>query len=250
MSPTPIEAGSGAAGGVRAQGRAAAGPADLAALAAIGGIYAAQGLVGGLAFQGVPTVMRSAGAALNEVALAYLALLPWALKFLWAPWLERYRLPASGARRRSHRIVLPGQCLMAALALLSAVAALQAAALLAFWLAAFGLDAPLAPLLGLSLAIACCMAVGFVALYSYLMDRASPLQAGVDFTLFQCADAMTAALAGAAAGMVAHCLGYGAGIGAAVALALAAAAALPAVARRVAAAESPSPSLSASEVSD
>lgn len=84
-------------------------------MAAIGGIYMAQSVVGGIAFQGVPALMRDSGAQLDQVGLASLAFLPWALKFLWAPLVERYRLPQDRLQRRTRRIVLPGQWLLAAL---------------------------------------------------------------------------------------------------------------------------------------
>jgi MFS transporter (putative signal transducer) len=77
-------------------------------LLAIGGIYAAQGLVGAIAFRGVPAVLREHGVALDRIGLMSLVMLPWALKFLWAPWIERYRLPAEGPNR-SGRIIVPGQ---------------------------------------------------------------------------------------------------------------------------------------------
>lgn len=89
-------------------------------IATIGGICMIQSLVSGVAFQGVPTLLRDSGAPLDQVGLAYLAFLPWALKFLWAPWIERYRLPRDDARRRTRHIVLPGQWLLAALLFLLA----------------------------------------------------------------------------------------------------------------------------------
>lgn len=90
-------------------------------IAAIGGICMVQSLVSGIAFQGVPTLLRDSGTPLDQVGLAYLAFLPWSLKFLWAPWIERYRLPHGQAGRRTRRIVLPGQWLLAALLFLLAV---------------------------------------------------------------------------------------------------------------------------------
>ena len=42
------------------------------------------------------------------------------------------------------------------------------------------------------------------------MEAASPLQPGVDFTLFQSADALIAAAGGLAAGWLAQHMGYGA----------------------------------------
>ncbi|WP_143276976.1 MFS transporter [Bordetella genomosp. 12] len=92
-----------------------------AVLAAIGGVYAAQGLVGGITLQGMPAVLRASGAELGQIGLMSLAILPWALKFLWAPALERARLPAGGGPRRTRAIVLTCQAGM--LALLLALAA-------------------------------------------------------------------------------------------------------------------------------
>ncbi|MEW5421454.1 MFS transporter [Amorphus sp. 3PC139-8] len=82
-------------------------------LAAIGGVYVAQSLVGGLTFQGLPAILRESGAPLDLIGLVSLAMIPWALKFLWAPAVERYRLP-SGTRRRSRRIVIGGEAIVAA----------------------------------------------------------------------------------------------------------------------------------------
>lgn len=53
------------------------------------------------------------------------------------------------------------------------------------------------------------MATGFVSLYSLLMGLASLRQAGVDFTLFQCADAAIAGVAGFGSGVLAQHLGFG-----------------------------------------
>ena len=80
---------------------------------AIAGIYVAQSLVSGLALQSVPAVMRSTGAALDQIGLLYLVLVPWSLKFLWAPWLERFRL--AGTHNRSREIIIAGQWSVAVL---------------------------------------------------------------------------------------------------------------------------------------
>lgn len=399
-------------------------PAGLPAaqvMAAIGGIYMAQSVVGGIAFQGVPALLRDGGARLDQVGLAYLAFLPWALKFLWAPLVERRRLPQGSLQRRTRGIVLPGQWLLAALLFLlaglgqpslpvllavlglialvaatidiacdgfaveqlppgrrgwgnaiqvgasylgmflgaglflvlaasqgwrvaaaamgglillltlpfslvreparpagtaphrpslahalgrpavrlslaitvafqagtrlaygmtgpllldrgvelasvgwingaggvaaglagtlagalaiqrwgarqatAAAMAVQAGALAAFL--AVVLDGSAAPswLIALALFKAGAMAAGFVTLYAFLMGQASLAQAGVDFTLFQCADALTATLGGLAAGALAQYLGYGACFGLAAALGAAGTIAVPALMRRLA----------------
>lgn len=76
-----------------------------AVVLAIGGLYVGQSIIGGLTFLALPSVLRERGLPLDQIGLTYLAVLPWALKFLWAPAIERYRLPASGPAR-SRAIVL------------------------------------------------------------------------------------------------------------------------------------------------
>ncbi|MBW8300370.1 MAG: MFS transporter [Hydrogenophaga sp.] len=76
-------------------------------LAGIGGLYVAQSVIGGLTWTGLPAIMRDAGVSLDHIGLVSLIALPWVLKFLWAPAVERYRLPPSG-RNRSGIIVLAG----------------------------------------------------------------------------------------------------------------------------------------------
>jgi MFS transporter (putative signal transducer) len=70
-----------------------------AIVAGIGGLYVAQSVVGGLTWTGLPAVLRDHGLRLDSVGLVSLVALPWALKFLWAPAVERYRLPRCGASR-------------------------------------------------------------------------------------------------------------------------------------------------------
>lgn len=105
-----------------------------APLLAVGGIAAGQSLLGALTFQGVPTLMRASGASLDIVALTYLAMLPWVLKILWAPFVERHRLPTTGERRTS-AIILTCQaavvCVLFTLALAGPSAPILVIALLA-----------------------------------------------------------------------------------------------------------------------
>lgn len=96
-------------------------PATTFVILAIGGVYIGQTLVSGLAFTGLPAVLRSQGASLEQIGLVWLVMLPWLLKFLWSGAVERFRLPVQG-RRRSRLIVGMGQ---AAITLLLLVLALQ-----------------------------------------------------------------------------------------------------------------------------
>ncbi len=73
----------------------------------IGGVYMAQSVLGGLTWSGLPGVLRAQDLPLDRIGLVSLIVLPWALKFLWSPAIERYRLPAYG-RDRSGRIVAFG----------------------------------------------------------------------------------------------------------------------------------------------
>lgn len=65
----------------------------------VAGLYLAQGLPVGLAFQAYPTLLRNMGASLDLVALTPLASLPWVAKLLWAAAVENRWNPRLGRRR-------------------------------------------------------------------------------------------------------------------------------------------------------
>lgn len=60
-----------------------------AALLALTGLYFAQGLPYGFFTQALPALLRQLGMSLEDIGLASLLAAPWALKFLWAPVLDR-----------------------------------------------------------------------------------------------------------------------------------------------------------------
>lgn len=81
-------------------------------LAALAGIYTIQSIIGMLTFQGIPAILRAEGISTTQIGLLYLIMLPWALKFLWAPAIERFRQRDHGLKR--HCILISGgQWLMA-----------------------------------------------------------------------------------------------------------------------------------------
>ncbi|MFK0386311.1 MFS transporter [Agrobacterium sp. NPDC090273] len=89
------------------QNPTATNPSPTAVFVAVGGLYIGQSVIGGLTFLGLPAVLRSAGLPLDQIGLLYLTVLPWTLKFLWSPHVERYRLPPVG-KNRSRLIVGSG----------------------------------------------------------------------------------------------------------------------------------------------
>ena len=62
-------------------------------------LYVAQGLPFGFFTQALPVILRKRGMSLGAIGLSSVLALPWALKFLWAPLLDRYRLPGIGRRK-------------------------------------------------------------------------------------------------------------------------------------------------------
>lgn len=114
-------------------------------LAVLASVYATQTLLTTMAMQSLPALLREAGASLQFAGLSALFMLPWALRFLWAPAVERRRLPPARRPRRSRIIIVRGQwCLAATLGVAAGAGAVgwitlpqQAAWLLAlFFLAA------------------------------------------------------------------------------------------------------------------
>jgi MFS family permease len=64
-------------------------------LVLLGSLYLAQGLPYGFFTQALPVLMREAGLSLKAISATSLLFLPWALKFLWAPLVDR-----TGTRRQ------------------------------------------------------------------------------------------------------------------------------------------------------
>ena len=84
------------------------------------GLYFAQGLPWGFFTQAFPVILRQRGSSLKEIGLVGLLNLPWALKFLWSPLVDRWSGSPLGPRRGW---ILPLQA--AAVLLLCAVGALD-----------------------------------------------------------------------------------------------------------------------------
>ncbi len=97
----------------------------IAKLGLLGSLYFSQGLPFGFFTQALPVMLRKQGYSLGEIGLASLLFLPWALKFLWAPAVDRYSVPGFG-RRKSWVVPLQltGVGVLAALALVPGVRAM------------------------------------------------------------------------------------------------------------------------------
>ncbi|MCP4447861.1 MAG: MFS transporter [Myxococcales bacterium] len=74
----------------------------------LGTLYLSQGLPFGFFTQALPVLLREQGLSLPAIGFTHLLALPWALKFLWAPVVDRHRFRMLG-RRRSW--ILPLQAL-------------------------------------------------------------------------------------------------------------------------------------------
>lgn len=85
----------------------------------LGALYFSQGLPFGFFTQSLPVVLRREGHSLISIGLVSLLALPWALKFLWAPVVDRHYSARFGKRRSW---ILPLQAASVAALLLLAVA--------------------------------------------------------------------------------------------------------------------------------
>jgi MFS transporter, PAT family, beta-lactamase induction signal transducer AmpG len=68
-------------------------------LGLLGSLYFSQGLPFGFFTQALPVMLRKNGFSLGEIGLASLLAVPWALKFLWAPAVDRYSFRRVGRRK-------------------------------------------------------------------------------------------------------------------------------------------------------
>ncbi len=80
----------------------------------LGALYFSQGLPFGFFTQGLPVILRHKGYSLGAIGLSSLLAAPWALKWLWAPLVDRAHAPRFG-RRKSW--IVPLQLLTVALLL-------------------------------------------------------------------------------------------------------------------------------------
>ena len=78
---------------VNAQAMLARRPAPAYTLGLLTGLYVAQGLPYGFFTQALPVLMREAGHSLKAISLTSLLFLPWMLKFLWGPLVDRVGRP-------------------------------------------------------------------------------------------------------------------------------------------------------------
>src|SRR5262245_24708575 len=68
--------------------------------ALLGSLYFSQGLPFGFFTQVIPVLLRRDGFSLTDIGfLSSLIAIPWMLKFVWAPVVDRYCLASSGRRR-------------------------------------------------------------------------------------------------------------------------------------------------------
>jgi PAT family beta-lactamase induction signal transducer AmpG len=65
----------------------------------LGALYLVQGLPYGFFTQALPVLLRKADASLTLIGLSHLLTLPWALKFLWAPAVDRIYIRSLGLRK-------------------------------------------------------------------------------------------------------------------------------------------------------
>lgn len=65
----------------------------------LGSLYFSQGLPFGFFTQALPVLLRKQGFSLGEIGLASLLAMPWALKFLWAPVVDRHSVARIGHRK-------------------------------------------------------------------------------------------------------------------------------------------------------
>lgn len=73
-------------------------------------LYFAQGLPSGFITQALPAILREYQVSLEMIGLSGMLLIPWALKFLWAPLVDKYFIAKWG---RSRSWILPLQLLSA-----------------------------------------------------------------------------------------------------------------------------------------
>lgn len=90
---------------------------DAMVLSGLWAAYIAQSVIGGLTWGGLPAVLRDQGLPLDRIGLLSLLIAPWALKFLWSPRIERWRIRPGRSPRTANVILWTGTAAVAGLIL-------------------------------------------------------------------------------------------------------------------------------------
>ena len=78
----------------------------------VGSLYITQGIPMGVTFGALPTILRHEGFSTEMIGLLGLVMIPWAIKFLWAPFVDR---SSSGSYARRMKWIIPSQLTQASL---------------------------------------------------------------------------------------------------------------------------------------
>lgn len=86
-------------------------------------LYWAQGLPVGFMTHALPVILRAQGVSLTQIGGFGLLMAPWAMKVLWAPWVDRYGLSVFGHYRSW---IIPCQLLTVAILIVLSFLPIQA----------------------------------------------------------------------------------------------------------------------------
>ncbi|MPY21555.1 MFS transporter [Shewanella sp. YLB-07] len=94
-------------------------------LSVMAGVYTIQSLIGMFTLQGLPAVLRSEGVSTSQIGLFYIAMLPWALKFLWSPYIESLRKQGRTLKNHGYLILFAQVMMLVVLGILALTSALH-----------------------------------------------------------------------------------------------------------------------------
>ncbi len=99
-------------------------------LSIMAGVYTTQSLIGMFTLQGLPAVLKSQDVSTSQIGLFYLAILPWALKFLWSPYLEKIRKKGDTLKNHGYLVLFAQVAILVILGVLAFTQALHQLSLL------------------------------------------------------------------------------------------------------------------------
>ncbi len=94
-------------------------------LAIMASVYTTQSIIGMFTMQGIPSILASQDVSTSKIGLFYLAILPWALKFLWSPYLEKIRKRGDTLKNHGYLVLFAQLAILAILGILTFTQALH-----------------------------------------------------------------------------------------------------------------------------